>query len=430
MKITAVSIGTRGDIQPLIELGVEMRKRGHDYRVAGLDKFKSLAEEKGVPFLHLPGDADRVMQLLVTEYVRSTDFLTGCIRLYRETPGFMDSLLEQVKGSDLVLYGTVSGFVRHVCDYLGIPCVRYFYSPFDRTDQYSLYDTGHNRPSVGKSYGMIEPGMNLLTCLLVNGWRKAHGLKKWKMSDDYRVQDGKKVLTFYPVSPLLMPPDPLWGEHIHVTGYWYHPDEDAGEYQPEPGLLNFLSAGEKPVFICFGKAESEELKKLQQLTLEALRETDIRAVVQADQIEATCRHNDEQLFFIGNVPYSWIFQRVKAVVHHGGCTTVGIGIRAGIPALVIPLALDQYYYGRAIYENGIGPKPLYIRKKLCTKQQIKDALLELTDERYERKAEEMSQKIRQEEGCRLAADILEKSFHREMDRLVQRQQTIICTPFS
>lgn len=408
MRITAVSIGTRGDIQPLIELGVEMRGRGHDFSVAGMEKFRCLAEEKNVPFLHLEGDADRVMKLLVTEYVRDTDFLTGCIKLYRETPGFMDSLLKAAKGSDLVLYGTVSGFVRHVCDYLDIPCARYFYSPFDRTDQYSLYDSGHNKPSVGRSYAMIEPGMNLLTCLLVNRWRKEHGLRKWRMWDDYRVQNGRKVLTFYPVSPILMPPDPLWGDHIHVTGYWYHPEADEEEYQPDPKLERFLAAGEKPVFVCFGKAESTRLKRLQQITLEALQETKIRAVVQADQIEASRRVSGGEIFFVGNVPYSWMFQRVKAVVHHGGCTTNGIGIWAGVPALVIPLALDQYYYGRAIHENGLGPEPLYIRKKLCTKQQIKDALLGLTDGRYEKKVREMSAKIRQEQGCQLAADIIEQ----------------------
>lgn len=409
MRITAVSVGTRGDIQPLIELGVEMIERGYDFRVAGLEKFRPLSEEKGVPFLHLEGDADRVMQLLVTEYVKSTDFLTGCIKLFRETPGFMDSLLEAVQGSELVLYGTVSGFVRHVCDYLEIRCVRYFYSPFDRTDQYSLYSTEHNKPSVGRSYGMIEPGMNLLTCLLVNKWRKEHGLRKWKMSDDYRIQNGERVLTFYPVSPILMPPDPSWGEHIHVTGYWYHPEKDEEGFLPERGLEQFLQNGEKPVFVCFGKARSEHLRRLQQITLEALKEMKLRAVVQADQIDSSPYQGEEQLYFTGNLPYSWIFQRVRAVVHHGGCTTNGLGLWAGCPTLIIPLALDQYYFGRAIHENGLGPKPLYIRKKLCTKQQIMEALAELLDGRYAQRAQEISQRVRQESGCRTAADLLEES---------------------
>lgn len=410
MKITAVSVGTRGDIQPLIELGVEMIGRGHDFRVAGLEKFRGLAEEKKVPFVHLEGDADRVMKLLVTDYVHDMDFIKGCKTLYRETPQFMESLLEAVQGSDVVMYGTLSGFARHVCDLLKIPCVRYFYSPFDRTNQYSLYSTKHNRASVGRSYGMIEPGMNLLTCQLVNDWRKNHGLKKWTMLDDYRVQCGKKVLTFYPVTSAFMPPDPKWGEHIHVTGYWYHPEDDAKDYVPDAELKEFLAQGEKPIFICFGKAESDDLAKLQQIVLEAVKERKLRAVIQADQIKDADRMNSNQLYFVGNVPYSWMFQQVKAVVHHGGNTTNGIGMWAGCPTLVIPLALDQYFYGRAIHENGCGPAPLYIRKKMCTKEQIIAALLELDSGRYEKNAKEMAARLRQENGCKRAADILEKSF--------------------
>lgn len=410
MKITAVSVGTRGDIQPLMELGIEMIRRGHDFRVAGLEKFRGLAEEKRVPFIHLDGDADRVMQLLVTDYVHDLDFVSGCKRLYRETPGFMASLLEAVRGSDAVMYGTLSGFARHVCDLLQIPCIRYFYSPFDRTDQYSLYSTDHNKPSVGRSYQMIEPGMNLLTCRLVNGWRQEHGLKKWTMWEDYREQDGKKVLTFYPVTPIFMPPDPKWGSHIHVTGYWYHPEEEAAAYTPEPALARFLRQGRKPVFICFGKAESPALARLQHLVLETVKELQLRAVIQADQITGPERTNSDLLYFVDSIPYSWMFRQVEAVIHHGGNTTNGIAMWAGCPALVIPLALDQYFYGRAIQENGCGPAPLYIRKKMCTQKELKAAMQDLVSGRYEKKAAELAARIRKEDGCRQAADIIEQHF--------------------
>ena len=136
MRITAVSIGTRGDVQPLIELGVELRRRGHDFRVMAYEKFRPLCEEKGIPYLHVDGDADRLMDLIVTNYRTSADFMNGCETLYKENPRFLDQVEQAVAGSDAVMYGTCAGLVRHVCDYLHIPCVRYFYSPFDRTDQY------------------------------------------------------------------------------------------------------------------------------------------------------------------------------------------------------------------------------------------------------------------------------------------------------
>lgn len=108
----------------------------------------------------------------------------------------------------------------------------------------------------------------------------------------------------------------------------------------------FLNSGEKPIFVAFGKAESEKLAELQIRVLQALKEAGIRAIIQADQISKSDRVNTDQLFFVGNIPYSWIFGKVRAVVHHGGNTTNGLGLRAGLPSLVIPLALDQYFYGR------------------------------------------------------------------------------------
>ena len=407
MIVTAVAIGTRGDVQPLAELGQEMTKRGHTFRVAALEKFKDLIEAKGVGYIHLDGDADLLMKLLVTEYKTSGDFVKGCEKLYHSVPGIMDQIAEAVKGSDLVMYGLLAGFARHACDLYHIPCIRLFYSPFDKTNRYSLYTAKHNSFTVGMTYLSEEPGMNLLTLRLANSWIKEHGLKKWKMTDDYRKQNGRPVLTFYPVTPILMPPDPKWGQHIHVTGYWYHPDAYK-DYIPENSLKVFLEEGEKPVFICFGKAESEELRELQKRTLLAVNKLKIRAVIQADQIsekdKAECGGN---VFFTGNVPYEWIFEKVKAVVHHGGCTTNGIGIRAGCPTLILALALDQYYFGRAIYENGLGPKPLYIRKKLCSQQQIEDALSELVTGKFDQNAAAAAERIKQENGCKLAADIME-----------------------
>lgn len=162
-------------------------------------------------------------------------------------------------------------------------------------------------------------------------------------------------------------------------------------------------------FVAFGKAESRELAELQVRTVEALKETGIKAVVQAFQIPE--KKNTEKLHFVDKIPYSYIFPRVKAVVHHGGCTTNGIGIWAGCPTLIIPLALDQWYYGRTVHELGLGPEPLYIRKKLCTKDQLKEALLDLASGKYEKRAAELSGQIRQENGIEEAIHAIEDYVH-------------------
>lgn len=407
MVITAVAVGTRGDVDPLAELGEEMARRGHDFRILTHEAFRPLVEKRGVTFFRLDTDAGHAVQYLVTDYKTNMDFMRGILKLKRENPRFMDQTLEAIRGSDLVMYGTCAAFARHAAEYLGIPCARLFFSPMDPTRQYSLYSEDYDSEEVLKSYDGLPTGLNLMTMIALNKWRKSVGLPKWKMGSTYTEMNGRKVLTFYPTSPALMPPDPAWGNHIHVTGYWYHPEESKREYNAPDDLKAFLEAGERPIFVTFGKAESPNLARLQQLTLEALKKTGIRVVIQADQIPVEEKRNTDRLYFIDAVPYAWIFEKVRAVVHHGGNTTNGLGLRAGLPTLVIPLALDQYFYGRVDHRLGCGPAPLYIRKRLCTEDELQEALQDLTSGRYDGAAQEVADRIRLEDGVNEAADAIE-----------------------
>lgn len=407
MVITAVAVGTRGDVNPLAELGEEMIKRGHEFRILTSEAFRPLIENKGVSFLKLDTDADHVMQYLVAEYKTSIDFMKGMFRLKRENPGFMEQAVSAIRGSDLVMYGTCGAFAYHAAELLGIPCVRVFYSPMDPTRQYSLYSDEYDSEKTLKSYNGLPEGMNLMTMIALNKWRVKNGLPKWKIKSTYKEMSGRRLLTFYPTSRVLMKPDPAWGDYIHVTGYWYHPDEAEREYQPQADLLTFLNSDEKPIFVAFGKAESDELAELQIRVLKTLKEMGIRAIIQADQIPESDKVNTDQLFFVGNIPYSYIFGKVRAVVHHGGNTTNGLGLRAGLPTLVIPLALDQYFYGRMDHRIGAGPAPLYIRKRLCTVDEIKASLNDLVSGKYDKGALEASKAILEENGVIETAEAIE-----------------------
>ena len=95
------------------------------------------------------------------------------------------------------------------------------------------------------------------------------------------------------------------------------------------------------------------------------------------------------------------------MVHHGGNTTNGMGLRAGLPTLVIALALDQYFYDRMDHKIGCGPEPLYIRRKLCSAREIEDSLKDLVSGRYDAKALDVSQQIKKENGVVDAVDVIE-----------------------
>ena len=71
MIITAVAVGTRGDVNPLAELGEEMIRRGHKFRILTSEAFQSFIESKGITYIKLDTDAEHVMKYLVTDYKTS-----------------------------------------------------------------------------------------------------------------------------------------------------------------------------------------------------------------------------------------------------------------------------------------------------------------------------------------------------------------------
>ena len=57
----------------------------------------------------------------------------------------------------------------------------------------------------------------------------------------------------------------------------------------------------------------------------------------------------ETIFHTGPLPHDWLLERAAAIVHHGGFGTTAAGLRAGIPAVIIPHIIDQFIWGQRVY---------------------------------------------------------------------------------
>ena len=68
------------------------------------------------------------------------------------------------------------------------------------------------------------------------------------------------------------------------------------------------------------------------------------------------------IFFTNNLPYNWLFPKIYAVVHHGGCGTTHTALKYGLPSLIIPHVLDQFFWGKTISILKLGPRGISIRK--------------------------------------------------------------------
>ncbi len=110
---------------------------------------------------------------------------------------------------------------------------------------------------------------------------------------------------------------------------------------------------------------------------------------------------------IESAPHEWLFERVAAVVHHGGAGTTAAGLRAGKPTLVIPHFSDQPFWGRRVYELGVGAKPIP-RSKLNAENLAEGIHTLLIDGKIADRAAELGEKIRTERGVEIAVHLIEQ----------------------
>ena len=106
-----------------------------------------------------------------------------------------------------------------------------------------------------------------------------------------------------------------------------------------------------------------------------------------------------------SAPHAWLFPRMAGVVHHGGAGTTGAAARAGVPQLVVPHFADQPYWGRRMYELGVGLRP--VDKMRLNENMLATALRALVDDAVLRSnAQALGERVRMEDGVGRAVKIL------------------------
>jgi len=195
-------------------------------------------------------------------------------------------------------------------------------------------------------------------------------------------------------SPLVVPRPADWPSGAEVSGYWW-PARPEG-WQPPPGLVDFLAAGPPPVFIGFGSMAPGQGGQLSQVVADAVTRVGVRAVVQAGWAGLT--GTGEQILAVGDVPHDWLFPQVAAVVHHAGAGTAGAGLRAGVPAVPVPVLADQPFWAHRLHDLGVAPEPVYFAK--LTAEALSGALREcLGEPGYRERAASLARRIADEDGA-------------------------------
>lgn len=414
MRITAITLGSYGDIMPFVILGKELINRGYEYRIATFENYKDIIEKNGMTFLRISGDADEMVGLLLGNSNNTcSEGMNGIGFLLEKYPQLYNDFLCACKKSDLIIYMQFGALAYHFAEKFHIPVIRTFAFPFDVTKKYcSLLDT-MKRNSLYCYFGnvMCQMMMSWAAMKTVNIWRKHLGLKRMGKFGNYRKINGKKIITLYQYDNILANKDKNWGTHIYLTGNWINPITDK-ESSGVGSLHRFIEEQKGVVYVGFGSMNYNKIEELYHIIIKILLKTNKGIIVPESckgLIKKEFVNESHRIYTIGYIPFEQFIGKIDAAIHHGGNGTVHACLRNGTPQLIMAFGADQVFWGGQCFYLGIGPAPINIKKKIDEtelEKQIRDLI---NNNIYKKNSLKLSSEV-SEDGVKTAADIIQKNF--------------------
>lgn len=361
MKVAAISYGTEGDVRPLLALGEALAVAGHGFVLAGDAGSQRLAQAHDVSYVPLQGGLRERLggRDEMAEFVRSGDStLSGLGVLRRLLDDHLHTwttdLLAAAGDADVVLSSGLSlpaGF--NAADVLGVPAVAVFFQPFQPGSGYGSAMLPHTIPNA-----LQRP---LFGAGNLAGWYGVRGVlndSRRRLGLPRRSLPWQRFEQLGAWSPTLLPSptEAGAGPGLCVTGDW--PSRVPGQYQPDPALVDFLAAGEPPVYVGFGSM-SLPAGLLRALISGLAGRRVLLASGWSGEVPDPLPPG---MHVVDHVPHSWLLPRVGAAVHHCGAGTTHAMVRHGVPSIPMPITVDQPYWARQLSRLGLGTEPLDPRR--------------------------------------------------------------------
>ncbi len=346
MRVLLSTIGSRGDVQPLVGLGLKLKVHGASVRICAPPDFADWVKSFGFDFTP------------VGVSVRST--AKAPARTAPPTPEEMlaiakttvasqfQALSDAAKGYDvLVGANALQIALRTVAEQQGSRYIFVSYSPV------TLPSPRHSPPS----WRGDAPGTNADD----NTKLWAADAQRWNASWGAALNERRCALGLAPVDdvrshiftarPWLAADATLGPWHdadtAFQTGVWILPDE-----RPlSPELERFLDAGDPPVYVGFGSVRAPEA--ITDKMIAAARSLGRRVIVLKGWADLSAPDASDVLA-IDEVNQQALFRRVAVVAHHGGAGTTTAAAMSAAPQLIMPQHYDQPYWAERAEELGVG----------------------------------------------------------------------------
>ncbi|MCD1260615.1 glycosyltransferase family 1 protein [Paenibacillus athensensis] len=388
-KVLVTTHWTRGDVLPFFRLSVALRERGHEVVFFSHGVFEPLAAEAGLPFVAWDRP-DEYLQLLkdmsmeADPLLKPDDFL-AYTRKYQGTDKVMleiEAISRHCTPGETVLVArhrsSISTYLA--AERLGVPIVPAFLAP-----SYIAH-----LPAQEELFGEMMAQE-------VNAVRRELGMRPIRSWLDW-MSSVKRCIGFWP--DWFAEQEPQWPLTADPVGF---PLPHAAELQPLPDeVLAFLAQGEPPVLITGGTSKllQPEFYKVSLAACELLQR---RAIVVTEHTELLPDTLPDGVLWQPFVPLASLYDKVGAVIHHGGIGTLSNALAQGAPQLALAADTDRPDNGMRLKATGAGD---YLPRKLWEPSLIAEALRKLTGPEVRARCAQLAQTMQATDAMDEAARVI------------------------
>jgi len=413
MKFVLASYGTRGDIEPLVAIGRELLRRGHEVHMAVPPDLIPFAEAAGPTAIAYGPDLKAVLDAhrnFWTHFFRNFWKVREMIRLRREVVApflqawkdIVATLTSLADGADLLFTGVnFEDAAGNVAEYYDIPLVTLHLFPLRANGQFLSFLPA----PVGRAAMKASEWVAWRAAKKVEGVQrgelrlpKATRPSPWRLTERGCLEiQGYDGICF----PGLAEEWAQWeSQRPFVGALTMNLPADADDE-----VAAWIAAGTPPIFFGFGSLPVGAGTDTLDMISAACAEVGERALVCSAGTEFGRIPDSENVKVVAAMNYSAAFPACRAVVHHGGTGTTAAGLRAGVPAVILSTDIDQTLWGTRIKRLKVGTAR---RLSATTKESLVSDLRTVLEPRYAERAREVATYMtKPAESVSAAADLVE-----------------------
>lgn len=362
-KMTILTLGSRGDVQPYIAIGHYYQQRGYEMTICTGASFQPLVEAAKLNFyptfdlialLETP-EGKAMMEAPFHHPLRTWNYTKTVVQ-----PGYRQSFndfWQASQGADVIIYHPKVVCAIDIAEKLAIPAfhtspVPILY-PITEFPNLALSPTKNLGATLNRLSYVVNQQADRAFIKEINNFREhVLNLPKRK-AGKYATQreDGTEIPIVYPLSQSLFADVNSWQGHVQLPGFFAVPISGTLTAEVE----TFLATGKAPIVITFSSMPLAQPEVFWQVITEYAEQAKERIIflrgASGVRVSSTA-----DILVIDQAPHELLFARAKAVIHHGGIGTVAAALRAGVPQLLFPQAVDQPFWARRLKKLGLVSK--------------------------------------------------------------------------